>query len=361
MSILDEVSKYRTDIQFDTYTTTWRELLGQFKDEELIIDPDFQRLFRWSADQQTQYVESILLGIPSPPLFLAQNKDGRAEVIDGLQRVSTLVKFFASEVFEQEAVQTTERAEEDVNDIRIPSLLEAGPIVRTLEGYSAETLPESLVRTIKYARITIILLEKESSTRARYEVFRRLNKFGSPLSDQEIRNCTSRLFDSQFPAKLREIASKPAVRDALSLNEDAERSMGKEEMILRLLAFNFSATPLRHEIREYLDDFMVYAAEGKFSLTPEVEAKVESTFKLIRDAGPEGVAFRFPRGGFSTNLFDVVATGVFANLERLNVDRLRTRLTDLLASDDIKAVTGAGSNTRKKLEGRLDLGKRWFG
>lgn len=64
-----EVAKQRSDVQFDTYTTTWREIIGQYKDRELIIDPEYQRLFRWSEDQQTQYIESILLGIPSPPLF----------------------------------------------------------------------------------------------------------------------------------------------------------------------------------------------------------------------------------------------------------------------------------------------------
>ena len=97
MNVIEEVDQHRNDIATDTYTATWREILGQYKDGELTINPEYQRLFRWDLDQQTQYIESILLAIPSPPLFLARNDDGTSEVIDGLQRVSTVLKFFAAE------------------------------------------------------------------------------------------------------------------------------------------------------------------------------------------------------------------------------------------------------------------------
>lgn len=359
MSILDEVNKHRTDIVTDTYTVTWREILAQYKDGELVIDPDYQRLFRWDLDQQTQYIESLLLNIPSPPLFFAQNPDGNFEVIDGLQRISTLLKFFAQDLFGQEAPAGVD---EDVNrnDIKTPTILTAGPIIGSLEGFSASTLPETLLRTIRYSRITIILIEKESSTRARYEVFRRLNKSGSLLSDQEIRNCTSRLYGKDFPSKLRVLAEKDIVRAAMSLNEDATRRMGVEEALLRLLAFNFSDKPLKHEIREYLDDFMIDAASGKFDLTPDIENRIEKCFALIQETLPDGQAFRFPKQGFSTNLFDIVATGVFHNVEKLTAESFGQKHSDLLESPDLKVLTGAGSNTRKKLVGRIQLGKTWF-
>lgn len=360
MSLTDEVAKQRNDIQFDSYTTTWREVLGQFRDKELIIDPEFQRLFRWSIDQQTQFIESILLGIPSPPLFLAQNKDGRAEVIDGLQRISTVIKFFSDEIFGQKSDLSSISDENNENNINVATKLVSAPILPSLEDYTAETLNEELIRTIKYARISIILLEKESSIRSRYEVFRRLNRFGSQLTDQEIRNATSRLFDSNFPTQLRQLAGKSAVREALGLSESSERQMLVEEMVLRLLAFNYSDKPLKHEIREYLDEFMVFAAEGKFKLTEDIEERLLSTFALIREVLPNGEAFRFPKSGFSTNLFDVVATGVFSNLQNLSPENLKNRVDQLLSSDEIRGVTGPGSNTRKKLAGRVALGKKWF-
>lgn len=359
MNVLEEVGKHRTDIVTDTYTVTWREVLAQYKDQELQIDPDYQRLFRWDLDQQTQYIESLLLSIPSPPLFFAQNDDGKFEVIDGLQRISTLLKFFSKDLFDGEPPLV---ADEDAsrNELRVPTTLTAGPIISALEGYTAATLPETLLRTIRYSRITVILIEKESSTQARYEVFRRLNKSGSMLSDQEIRNCTSRLYGKDFPTKLRALSENESIRFALSLTEDAAKRMGVEEAILRLLAFNFSGKPLRHEIREYLDDFMIEAARGIFTLTPEIEKRIKDCFDLTQAVFPDGKAFRFPRQGFSTNLFDVVATGIFHNLGTLTQQTLQTKHEELLKSEALKALTGAGSNTRKKLEGRIKLGKDWF-
>jgi len=359
MGILDDVEKHRNYIVTDTYTVTWRELISQYKDKELTINPDYQRLFRWDIDQQTQYIESILLSIPSPPLFFARNEDASFEVIDGLQRISTILKFFAGEINPGKMTDDSEE-EESENDITKPTTLTEGRIVTSMEGFTAATLPESLVRIIKYARITIILLEKGSHKRARYEVFRRLNRFGSLLSDQEIRNCTARLLGKEFPNQLRELADKPILRAVLGLSEEAQRRMGIEEALLRLLALNFSPTPLKHQIREYLDDFMEFAAEGKFKLTPEIIARLETSFGLIHDAIPDGNAFRLRNQGFSTNLFDVVGTGVFHNVERLTSQTLKEKFEALLDSQDLKTLIGAGSNTRKKLQGRIDLGKRWF-
>ncbi len=232
--------------------------------------------------------------IPSPPLFLARNADGKFEVIDGLQRVSTMLKFFAAELFGEGTVLGEEEQELEQNNIKVPTRLVGAPFLSSLEDFTAATLPETLVRTIRYGRITVILLEKESSVEARYEVFRRLNKLGSPLSDQEIRNCTSRLLGKEFPAQLRELAKQQIIRDSLSLSEESERSMGIEEVLLRLIAMYYSGKPLRHQIREYLDEFMAYAAQGKFKLTPDIEERIDRTFALIQQALPNGTAFRFP-------------------------------------------------------------------
>ncbi len=364
MSLLDEVEQHRSDIHTDSYTVTWRELLNQYRDGDLLINPDYQRLFRWDVDQQSQYLESLLLGIPTPPVFLAQNDDGKFEVLDGLQRLSTLLKFFANERSpSQPETLTQDDLDTDVeqNDISMPTTLLAGRFLPALEGANSTNLPETLTRTIKYARVNVILIEKGSKRRARYEVFRRLNKFGSLLSDQEIRNCTARLLGAEFPDELRRLGREPIIRTVLALSDELRRSMGVEEMLLRLLAFNYSKKPLRHEIREYLDDFMEYSAEGGFRLSGAIVEKVGQTFDLIHQAIPDGSAFRMKNQGFSTNLFDVVATGVFHNLDKLTPESVAKKHASLQNSKELRDLIGAGSNTRKKLEGRLRLGKEWFG
>lgn len=364
MDIKDEINNHRKKISTDTYTTTWRELITQFKEKEIRINPEYQRLFRWTTDQQTQFIESILLGIPSPAIFLAENEDGTQEVLDGLQRISTILKFYSEEIGEdkkQERNETQKSEEENTdNDISCPSILNSGPIIKSLEGASASNIPEVLNRTIKTARVTVILLQRESERQARIEVFRRLNRFGSILSDQEIRNATSRLIGSSFADELIELSSFQEIHDATGLNQASTNKRGVEELVLRLLAFNYSNEPLKHDVAEFLDRFMIYASEGNFVITEKIKEDIKKTFNEINKAFHDGKAFRHQRSGFSTNLFDVVASGVYHNISTLDSTSIKTKHASLMESTEIRELTGAGSNTRKKLQGRIDLGKEWF-
>ena len=97
--LISEVSSQRHEVVVESYTQMWSELLNQYKVNDVEIDPQYQRGFRWSLEQQTRYIESLLLNIPTPPIFLAEKPDGKFEVIDGLQRFSTVVKFFSGEIF----------------------------------------------------------------------------------------------------------------------------------------------------------------------------------------------------------------------------------------------------------------------
>src|SRR5690606_21799915 len=87
-----EIAKGRRDISSDGYSMSLGELTNLYKEGELIIRPAFQRLFRWDLEQKSKLVESILLGIPLPSIFVAQDENGRWEVVDGLQRISTILQ-----------------------------------------------------------------------------------------------------------------------------------------------------------------------------------------------------------------------------------------------------------------------------
>lgn len=367
MGVLDDVNFHRTELKTDSYTTTISDLLLTYCRGDLHVNPEYQRLFRWDLDRQSEYIESLLLNIPTPPLFFATNPDGKSEVIDGLQRLSTLIKFFSSEIFEDAPYATEENNEVEQNNIRIGTLLCSAPLIGSLDGYTLKTLPETLVRTLRYTRIPIIVLEKESSRRARFHVFKRLNRSGSVLSDQEIRNCSARLFGNDFPEALRKLAGEEEIRLALGLPDDQVKKMGIEEYLLRLLANAYAPSPLKHSVIEFLDDFMEYAAEGKFVLDQDIYDQVKRCFSHIAKMFPEGQAFKFwrggrPQGAFSANLFDIVSYGVYKNIETLDFipEYTAERIAKLHDDDLLKEFTGAGSNTKKKYLGRLELGESWF-
>lgn len=99
------------------------ELVNQHKDDEIIIRPEYQRLFRWTNAQRSRLIESILLGLPIPPIFLIESSEGVLELIDGLQRISSVLQFL-----EHTAISESEL------------VLEGCEILEKLNGKSFQTL-----------------------------------------------------------------------------------------------------------------------------------------------------------------------------------------------------------------------------
>lgn len=93
MSLQDEIAKKSSEIYREAYQMSIGELINLYRDEELDIHPEFQRVFRWSDYQKTKLIESIMLNIPIPQIFVSQREDGTWDVIDGVQRLSTIFQF----------------------------------------------------------------------------------------------------------------------------------------------------------------------------------------------------------------------------------------------------------------------------
>ena len=89
----EEIERAKRAVSTDTVQVTIGEVYNMYTSSELNILPDFQRLFRWSNERKSNFIESILIGIPIPPVFVYENEDGTWELIDGLQRISTLLEF----------------------------------------------------------------------------------------------------------------------------------------------------------------------------------------------------------------------------------------------------------------------------
>lgn len=88
-----EIKDKSKEIFTDSYAMSVGEIASMYKEKELQLQPDYQRFFRWSNSQKTKFIESLLLGIPIPPIFVYQKEDGVWTVIDGLQRLSTIFQF----------------------------------------------------------------------------------------------------------------------------------------------------------------------------------------------------------------------------------------------------------------------------
>lgn len=183
MGLQEEIDQKITEIKSDSYSMSIGELVNLYKDKEIEIHPEFQRFFRWTNLQKTKLIESILLGIPIPPIFVAQRTDGIWDVVDGVQRLSTIFQFIGILIDED-------------GKLLEPLVLEKTKYLPSLQGKKwddSESYQNSLTSAqrlfIKRAKLDIKILFKESDEKTKYELFQRLNTGGSTLSDQEIRNC----------------------------------------------------------------------------------------------------------------------------------------------------------------------------
>lgn len=178
MSLDDEIRNASLEVKADSYSMSVGELMSLYGNSEIDLHPRFQRFFRWTRSQKTRLIESILLGIPLPPIFVAQRSDGVWDVIDGLQRLSSIFEFAGVLL--------------NADGERLPPLtLENAPYLASLKGKRWEDAgdpdnsPTQAQRLfIKRAKIGVNIILKESDDEAKFELFQRLNTGGSHLSAQ---------------------------------------------------------------------------------------------------------------------------------------------------------------------------------
>ena len=178
--LADEINENRKKISPEQYPMSLGELANLYRDGDIIINPKFQRFFRWDLLTKSRLIESIFLGLPIPALFLYTDSDGRLEVIDGLQRLSTILEFM--EVLEIEEFIDSEKL------IGTSGLL-PGKYLSSLEGLKWSQLSETLKRNFKLAKVNLFFLAQGTDVEVKFDLFDRLNTSSKSLSEQELRNC----------------------------------------------------------------------------------------------------------------------------------------------------------------------------
>lgn len=155
-SVDDAISRVRTR----AVDVSLNELFDMYQSKELIINPDFQRLFRWSEGKQSQFVESLILELPIPPIYVIEVEDGVYELIDGLQRISSYLHFRGKHPSEPEGAE------------RFLTLAECD-VLPMLNGHTYEHLPKAIQIKLKRHFIRMEVLRRESDKRLRYHMFKR--------------------------------------------------------------------------------------------------------------------------------------------------------------------------------------------
>lgn len=358
IQIEEEIAEARNEIRTDKLDMSFGELANLYENKELVIRPEYQRLFRWSATQKARFVESILLGFPTPAIFVAEDDKGIWELVDGLQRVSTVLEFMGvlrdttgKECVPAKLVGTSRRP-------RLPSL----------EGLRFKELPLQARLAIKRAGCRVEVIKTGSKPNMKYEVFERLNTGGSVLTEQEVRNCIFRATNPEFVDWIDSLAGFAPFKDNLCLSELQQNTMYDRGLVLRYLAIKNAYKDFDHDVEPFITDYVrqVLEKERQFDETAE-EKLYKSTFRHVDLAMGED-AWRHCRGGrhkggFSVYVFESVSVGMATNLDtiaKLNAGQLKKRIVAFKQDKAFSDNTGAGANTKTKLHNRIDFAVSYF-
>lgn len=213
-------------IRITTKTFSVREVYNQICEGETDLAPDFQRDFVWTTKKQILLIESVLLGIPLPAFYFNQDSAGAFQVVDGVQRLTTIKRFMSNEL----TLEGTHLA-----------------YLKGLTGQTYDTLEASARRRFGLTQLVAHVIEPQTPEDVKFDIFSRVNTGGEPLRAQEIRHCMSKSTSRQF---LKGLVESDAFDEATNWQfwtygpDGAEirtsRRMVNRELALRFCAFRYT-------------------------------------------------------------------------------------------------------------------------
>ncbi len=211
-------------------------LYSKYQRGKLNIQPNYQRRYVWDAKKASLLIESILLEIPIPVIYLAQNEDGVENVIDGQQRLTSLFCFIDGKF-------------PDGKIFKLSGL----NVFSELNGKTYKELDDERQEKLRDYSLRVISFTKDSDPELQYEIFSRLNTGSVALNDQELRNC---IYRGRFNNLLKELADNEDFRFITGIAQPHSR-MKDVELVLRFIAFK-TETYLNYQspIKRFLNDVM---------------------------------------------------------------------------------------------------------
>jgi hypothetical protein len=318
-------------------------------EEQINLNPDFQRRDRWDQYKQSRFIESIVMNVPIPPVFLGEDQYGKYVVLDGRQRLTAIYSFLKNEY----ALRGLEVWEE-------------------LNGQKYFELQKKKLEAILTRRfIPAVVILKESTPTVKYDVFDRLNTGGIIAEEMEIRNA---VFPGKFNRLLHTLSDKEIFRKLWNISlDDAKREsnslyqkMTDLELVLRFFALR-EYQAMNMKFKDYLGDFMqrrnaLYEEQAQLEVedTSAFNRAVENSWKVFREE-----AFTKPGGDGrkSAPLADAVMIALAEiaseTITEAVANRIRTGFAALLQnSEEYKKAIGTGTNGKGAIRVRIEATQR---
>lgn len=361
-----EVSPSERRVYTDQGDPEIESLYGKYKRGKLVVQPDFQRYFVWDAKKSSRLIESALLDIPLPVIYLSEEKDGKEYVIDGQQRLTSFFSFIDGKL------------PYETKDFRLIGL----QVFTELNRKRFAEIEEDLQDKIRYCKMRTITFRKESDPNIKFEIFERLNTGSVSLNDQELRNC---IYRGTYNTVLKELSQDNDFRYLLGL-KDTEKRMRDVELVLRFATF-YHATYLHYKppMKEFLNADMEKFQFITPPQTKELREAFKNTVAIIRSLLDNRAFKRFYKGTknnpngywepkkFNTSLYDVLMY-TFAKTQKnvvyQHLDEIREAFLHLMSQDQefidaielstssIQAVTKRFDKLRMTIQDIIGIAQR---
>jgi len=323
---------FELDIREEHHTVfgLYRKILqGKVK-----MDPEFQRNFVWKNKQKSQFIESLIINIPLPPIYVSQDNEGNFVIVDGLQRTHTLKSFIDGDL-----------------------ILEGLEAIPKLNDLTFNDLPIELKTRIEDKNLLLYILKPSVPLVVVYDIFKRINTGGTTLERQEIRNC---IYIGESTRLLKELAEEDVFRIAIDYGISPNR-MKDREAVLRYLAFKIY--DYRSEYQNDMDEFLSQAMKRINSMSKEEIENVKIDFLRSMKFSYEFFGsdnFRLPtefsRGRINIAIFESISyffsnesdEYLYSNKGRIVDNYWKFLLKDQNYLDSVRFSTGTTSKVRNR-------------
>lgn len=367
MSLEREIDASINEIKTDSYSMSIGEVANLYKEGDIEIFPEYQRYFRWNIKQKSDLIESIILGIPIPPIFVAQESSGKWDVIDGLQRISTILEFMG-------ILKKRNRAEE----LYEPSKMTKTKFLPSLDGKwwenrhdTANSLSADIRRKFKRSKLDFIIIDSTANPKAKYEMFQRLNTNSSQLTDQEIRNCLMLMVNPQYFEMVSDLSEIENFKTITSLTtKNLEEQYDKELIVRYIIAryANLDSINLQQDIGVYLTEELMDMMEENAAEIEKYTEDFNKMVELLIDTLGDKAFKKYNvekdvfEGGFSLSLYESLVVGLSENIDSwTDKDKLIELIKQIPNDGRFEHATTRGKRAIARFQELTMLSRELFG
>jgi hypothetical protein len=336
-----EVRRHQREVDFDSKEMTVELVVSKYMDkldieENELFVPDYQRDFVWPIKNQSRLIESLIIGLPIPHIFVADvesedpDLDGRIEIVDGSQRVRTLHAFLSDNL-----------------------TLEFLQLIPQLNGFKFSDLPTSRQR--RFSRISVRIIELSNCTEAtRRDLFERINTGSDELKDMEVRKGSKHGSSTLYNEVIKVCADNLIFKEVVPLSPVKLKRGEDLEFSLRFFAYLNNYQEFDHSVKEFLDNYLDSENDKTAAEIAEMNEVFNKTMVFAENYFPFG--FKKSTGSKTTPRvrFEALSVGIALALQQ-EPNLEPSNISEWLLSDEFKALTtGDASNSRPRVKARIE-------